>query len=107
MDKKETKKEIQENQNKIKTERTPEEIRELTNRLKRITGQVRGVMRMVEENDYCPDILIQVSAISSALNSFSKALLAKHIENCVMKNVEKGNNDSVLELVNVIQRMMK
>lgn len=60
-----------------KTKDRPEkEYKDLMNRLSRIEGQVRGVRRMVEEGAYCPDILIQVSAVNAALNSFNKVLLA-------------------------------
>ena len=54
--------------------RTEEETKLMINRLNRIEGQVRGIRRMVENNAYCPDILIQVSAITAALNSFNKVL---------------------------------
>ena len=60
-------------------ERSAEELKTLMNRLNRIEGQVGGVKRMLEEDAYCVDILIQVSAINSALNSFNKVLLANHI----------------------------
>ena len=53
------------------------EYKDLMNRLSRIEGQVRGVRRMVEEGAYCPDILIQVSAVNAALNSFNKVLFGK------------------------------
>ena len=56
-------------------ERSEKEYKDMINRLNRIEGQVRGVKRMVEEDAYCPDILIQVSAINAALNSFNKVLL--------------------------------
>ena len=59
-------------------------------RLSRIEGQVRGVKRMVEEDAYCPDILIQVSAINAALNSFNKVLLANHIRTCVAEDIREG-----------------
>ena len=61
--------------------RTEEETKLMINRLNRIEGQVRGIRRMVENNAYCPDILIQVSAITAALNSFNKVLLSEHIRN--------------------------
>ena len=60
--------------------RSEEEYRTLINRLNRIEGQVRGIKNMVESNAYCTDILIQTSAVTSALNSFSKELLLKHIK---------------------------
>ena len=77
------------------------------NRLNRIEGQVRGVKRMLEEDAYCVDILIQVSAINSALNSFNKELLANHIRSCVVENVRSGNEEVIDELVKTIQKLMK
>ena len=53
-------------------DRSEEEKKKLMNRLKRIEGQIRGIEGMVEKNAYCPDILIQVSAVNAALNSFNK-----------------------------------
>lgn len=88
-------------------ERSEKERKDLMNRLKRIEGQVRGVENMVEENIYCPDILIQVSAITSALNSFNKVLLAEHIRSCVKKDVKEGNDETLDELVKVVQKLMK
>ena len=57
-------------------ERSDKEYKDLINRLSRIEGQVRGIRKMVENNAYCTDILIQVSAVNAALNSFNKVLLA-------------------------------
>ena len=59
--------------------RTPEEQKALIKRLRLAEGQIRGIQKMVENDAYCPDILIQVSAVTSALNSFNKELLACHI----------------------------
>lgn len=64
--------------------RTEIDSKDMLNRLSRIEGQVRGVRAMVEEERYCTDIVIQISAIQSALNSFNKVLLEKHIKSCVM-----------------------
>ena len=55
--------------------RSPQEQKQLANRLSRIEGQVRGLRDMLQADAYCPDILVQVSAVSAALNSFSKELL--------------------------------
>ena len=76
-------------------------------RLKRIEGQVRGLESMVEDNAYCPDVLIQVSAVTSALNSFNKELLASHIKHCVVEDVKSGNDEIIDELVKVMQKLMK
>lgn len=77
------------------------------NRLKRIEGQVRGVQRMLEHDAYCTDILVQVSAINAALNSFNKVLLANHVRTCVADNIRKGSDDVIDELVALLQKMMK
>ena len=79
----------------------------LIKRLKRIEGQVRGVQGMVEKDAYCTDILTQVSAIQSALNSFSKELLASHIRTCVVQDIQNGNLEVVDDLVSTFQKMMK
>ena len=63
-----------------KKQRQEKEYKDLVNRLSRIEGQVRGIKRMVEEDAYCTDILMQVSAVNAALNSFNKVLLANHIK---------------------------
>ena len=87
-------------------ERDEKERRELINRLKRIEGQVRGIENMVERNAYCTDVLIQVSAVTSALNSFNKVLLANHVRTCVAENIRGGNDGVIEELLTVIQKMM-
>ena len=87
--------------------RTKEELKSLTNRLSRIEGQVRGLKDMLQRDAYCPDILVQVSAVTSALNSFSKELLASHIRTCVADGIRQGDENVVDELVTLLQKMMK
>ncbi|MCR5209665.1 MAG: metal-sensing transcriptional repressor [Lachnospiraceae bacterium] len=88
-------------------DRDEKEYKDLMNRLKRIEGQVRGVENMLENGTYCTDILIQVSAITSALNSFNKVLLSNHVKTCVAENIRKGDEEVVDELVTVLQKLMK
>lgn len=88
-------------------ERTESEYKNLIQRLNRVEGQIRGIRNMVERNAYCPDILIQVSAANAALNSFSKALLSEHIRTCVTDDILAGKTETVDELVNTLQRLMK
>ena len=92
---------------KRKKKRSPREERLLKNRLNRIAGQIRALQKMVEEDAYCPDILTQVSAVSAALNSFSRELLAEHVRTCVTEGVRAGDQQVVDELVNTLQKMMK
>ena len=87
--------------------RSEQEFKELINRLKRIEGQVRGLQRMLENDAYCPDIMIQVSAVNSALNSFNKLLLSKHIRSCVVEDIKAGKEETIDELVQTMQKLMK
>ena len=88
-------------------ERTPEEYSKLINRLNRIEGQIRGIRGMVENNAYCPDILIQSAAVNAAVNAFNKELLASHIRTCVADDIREGKDEVIDELVATLQKLMK
>ena len=89
-------------------ERSEKEYKDLLNRLSRIEGQVRGDIRKMVENDaYCTDILVQVSAVNAALNSFNKVLLANHIRTCVADDIRSGKEETIDELVTTLQKLMK
>ena len=88
-------------------ERSEKEYKDLIHRLNRIEGQIRGIRGMVEKNAYCTDILVQVAAANAALNSFNKVLLANHIKTCVTNDIREGKEDTVDELVEVLQKLMK
>ena len=88
-------------------ERSDKEYKDLINRLNRIEGQVRGVKAMLEKDAYCTDIITQVSAINSALNSFNKVLLANHIKTCVIQDIKDGKEETVDELLATLQKLMK
>ena len=89
------------------TDRSEEERKKLIHRLNRIEGQIRGIRGMVEKDAYCTDILTQVSAVSAALNSFNKVLLANHIKTCVTQDILAGKEETVDELVTTLQKLMK
>ena len=76
-------------------------------RLNRIEGQVRGVRGMLEKDAYCVDILVQVAAANSALNSFSKELLAQHISTCVADDLRAGSEEKLDELIKLLPKLMK
>ena len=86
--------------------RDEKERRDLLNRLKRIEGQVRGLQRMLEEDAFCPEILTQASAVNSALNSFCRVLLTSHLRTCVSEDIHAGREDTVDELMDVLQKLM-
>lgn len=90
-----------------KKERTDKEYKDLRNRLSRIEGQVRGLKSMLENDAYCIDILTQVSAVNSALNSFSRELLKNHLQTCVVQDIREGREESMEELVATLQKLMK
>ncbi len=88
-------------------ERPEQEYKDLIKRLNRIEGQVRGIKGMVENDAYCVDILTQVSAITAALNSFNKVLLENHMKTCVVEDIRNGKEDTMDELLNIVQKLMK
>ena len=90
-----------------KKKRSPEEQAALLKRLKRAEGQIRGIENMVENDAWCPDILIQVSAVTSALNSFNRELLACHIKSCVAEDIRSGDDEAIENLVRMLQKLMK
>ena len=90
-----------------KKERSPEEYKKLIHRLNRIEGQIRGIRGMVENNAYCPDILMQSAAVSAAMHAFNKELLANHIRTCVAEDIRDGKDETVDELVATLQKLMK
>ena len=90
-----------------KKERTPEEYTKLIHRLTRIEGQIRGIRGMVENNAYCPDILMQSAAVTAAMNAFNKELLASHIRTCVAQDIRDGKDEVIDELVGTLQKLMK
>lgn len=87
--------------------RTEKEYKSLINRLNRIEGQIRGIKRMVENNAYCPDILMQSAAANAALNAFNKELLSNHIHTCVADDIRSGKNETIDELVETLKKLMK
>ena len=87
--------------------REEEERKALLNRLSRIEGQVRGIRKMVETDCYCTDILTQVSAVQAALNAFNRELLSSHIRTCVADDIRSGKDETIDELVQTLQKLMK
>lgn len=89
------------------TARSEEEKKKLINRLKRIEGQIRGIIGMMENDAYCNDILIQSAAANAAVNAFNKELLASHIRTCVARDIREGKDETIDELVATLQKLMK
>lgn len=82
-------------------------VKELSNRMNRIEGQVRGVKGMIEKHAYCDDVLNQIASIQSALNGVSKLLLEKHMRSCVLERIQDGDEEVIDELLKTMSKMMK
>lgn len=87
------------------THRTDEEKKDLTKRMNIIEGQIRGVKQMIEDDRYCSDILIQLSAINKAVESLKNIILSSHVENCVVYEIQSGNLEIVDEMMELIKRI--
>ncbi|MCM3789619.1 metal-sensitive transcriptional regulator [Domibacillus indicus] len=79
----------------------------LITRLNRIEGQIRGIKGLIEKDVYCDDIITQISATQSALNSAAKVLLEGHLKSCVVERIQEGDEEIVEELLVTIGRLMK
>lgn len=81
--------------------------KKLLDRLRRIEGQVRGLQRMVEEERYCVDVLIQVAAVRAALDAVALQLLEQHTHHCVQDAIRSGNGDEAIdEVLAVVKRLL-
>ncbi len=87
------------------TPRNEESLRQLQNRLNRMIGQMGGIKKMLEENRYCGDILIQVAAVESALQNFGYIILQEHLETCVTEEIKSGNSAVIDEAVELIKKL--
>ncbi|MGP4041017.1 metal-sensing transcriptional repressor [Gracilibacillus sp. D59] len=88
--------------------RSKDEIQATVNRLKRIEGQVRGIQKMIEEDRYCVDVLVQISAINAALKKVGYSITERHIKHCVSDAILSGNGDETIEeLMDVMKQFSK
>ena len=85
--------------------REEKELKLLKNRLNRMIGQLNGIGKMLEDNRYCGDVLTQIAAVESALQSFGYVVLKEHMETCVVEEIQKGNVQVVDEAVELIKKL--
>jgi CsoR family transcriptional regulator, copper-sensing transcriptional repressor len=81
--------------------------KDFASRLNRIEGQIKGVKKMISENVYCDDILIQISAIQSAMSAVAQKLLSAHMKTCVVEQIKNDNLEVIDEVMKTIKRMTK
>lgn len=90
-----------------KTIRGIDEKKLINNRLNRISGQINGIKKMIETDTYCNDILIQLKAVESSVQSLSNHILENHLYNCVTRDLENGKLDTIDELISLFKRFNK
>jgi len=86
------------------TKRSEEEKHALIGRVNRLSGQLNGVKRMIEEDRYCGDILIQLAAIVQSAKSLSNVIIDAHMRGCVVRDIQNGELESVDEVLALIRR---
>ena len=89
-----------------RTERSEEQKKKLANRLSRIDGQIRGIRKMVDEDAYCSDVLVQSAAALAALRAFNRELLRSHLNHCVVRDIREGRPEVVEELMGTLEKLM-
>lgn len=89
--------------NRVKV-RAEEEKKTLASRINRIVGQLNGVKKMIEEDRYCDDVLIQLAAIDKAVKSLAAVVLENHMHSCLVENIQSGNTAVVDEIVELFKK---
>lgn len=80
----------------------------LLKRLKRIEGQVKGIQKMIEDDRYCNDILVQIAAVRSAINKVGGLVLENHLKGCIKTSLSNNPEDEVIdELINTMVKFIK
>jgi len=90
-----------------KTHRGEGEKKIINNRINRIEGQLRGIKKMIEEDAYCNDVLVQLSAIENSVKGLSNHILENHLYSCVTKDLENGNLEIIDELISLFKKFKK
>lgn len=87
------------------TPRDKQKLKALQNRLNRMIGQLMGIGNMLDDNRYCGDILTQIAAVESALQSFGYIILQDHLETCVVEEIQQGNTEVLSEAIDLIKKL--
>lgn len=93
--------------NERKGNRPPEVTRAIIVRLNKIEGQIRGIKTMLEKDMYCEDVLIQMSAVQSAMTSARRCLLENHLQTCIVPRIKEDDEEAVVEFMEMLKKMIK
>lgn len=88
-----------------KKHRTDDEKKKLITRLRIIEGQVKGVCQMIEDDRYCDDVLIQISAINKSLKSLGNQILKNHLSTCVVKDIKEDKLEVIDDVIDMFGRL--
>ena len=84
--------------------RTKDDKKRIIRRLKIVEGQIRGIIKMIEEDRYCDDVLTQISASNKSLRSIGNELLNIHLKTCVVDNIKEDKLEIVDDVMDIIRR---
>ena len=87
-----------------KTKRSDEDKNKLVTRINKLIGQMNGIKKMIEDDRYCDDILIQLSAIDKSIKSLANVILDNHMHTCLIENIENGNYEVINEIIDLFKR---
>ncbi len=87
-----------------RTVRSEKEKKAIKSRLNRIIGQLNGISNMIDEDKYCDDVLIQLSAVDKAIKSLANHIVERHMETCVVRDIKAGKTEIISEVVNLFKR---
>ena len=87
------------------TPRSEENSKQLRNRINRVIGQLNGIQKMLDDNRYCGDVLTQIAAAESALQSIGYIILTEHMQTCVVEEIQKGNTEIAAEAVELMKKL--
>lgn len=87
-----------------KTKRSDEDKNKLVTRINKLIGQMNGIKKMIEDDRYCDDILIQLSAIDKSIKSLANVILYNHMHTCLIENIENGNYEVINEIIDLFKR---
>lgn len=87
-----------------KTKRSDEDKNKLVTRINKLIGQMNGIKKMIEDDRYCDNILIQLSAIDKSIKSLANVILDNHMHTCLIENIENGNYEVINEIIDLFKR---
>ncbi len=87
------------------THRSSEEKRKIIKRLNVIEGQVRGISQMIENDRYCDDVLIQISAVTKSLQSLGNTILQNHMKTCMIRDIQNGDTNIVDDVMKLVKKL--